>query len=166
LLKSDVSSPDSRGADVLVAGIADPAAAAKCLAAADGAVELSLGGKLDAVTCGPLDVAGDVLATFRADPVFGDTAVVRIAGVDVVVQSRRRPFTTLTDFARLGIKPDTYAAVVVKLGYLFPELRDYAPRHIMAMSPGFGDQRLERLNYNRLKRPIYPLDPHVSFSAD
>jgi microcystin degradation protein MlrC len=51
--------------------------------------------------------------------------------------------------------------IVVKLGYLFPELRDTAPYHIMALSPGFGDQRLDRLPYRDLHRPIYPLDPDV-----
>ena len=48
--------------------------------------------------------------------------------------------------------------VVVKLGYLFPDLADHAPRAIMALSPGATDLRLEELPYRRLSRPIYPLD--------
>ena len=87
--------------------------------------------------------------------------LVETLGVEVVgefVQSRRRPFTQLDDFLRLGIQPMDYDVIVVKLGYLFPELRDFAPRHIMAMSPGFGDQRIDRLPFTRLTRPIYPLD--------
>ena len=56
------------------------------------------------------------------------------------------------------IDPLEHKAVVVKLGYLFPELRDSAPRAIMALSPGFTDLRLEVLPYQRVQRPIFPLD--------
>jgi microcystin degradation protein MlrC len=83
--------------------------------------------------------------------------------VHVVLQSSRSPFTELKHFAELDIDPAAYRMVVVKLGYLFPELRDYAPEHIMAMTPGFGDQRLERLPYRNLPRPVYPLDPHIEW---
>jgi microcystin degradation protein MlrC len=64
-------------------------------------------------------------------------------------------------FYSMALDPADYKIVVVKLGCLFPELRDYAPAHIMAFSPGFGDQRLDRLPYRRLRRPIYPLDHDV-----
>jgi microcystin degradation protein MlrC len=48
--------------------------------------------------------------------------------------------------------------VVVKQGYLFPDLADHAPRAIMALSPGATDLRLQELPYQRLPRPIFPLD--------
>ena len=51
-----------------------------------------------------------------------------------------------------------YKIVVVKQGYLFPDLSDHAPRAILALSPGACDERLEELPYRRLQRPIYPLD--------
>jgi len=59
----------------------------------------------------------------------------------------------------MGIDLGEYRLIFVKEGYLFPGLRDYAPKHIMALTEGFGDQRLDRLPYRNLKRPIYPLDP-------
>ena len=52
----------------------------------------------------------------------------------------------------------------MKLGYLFPELRDRAPRSILALSPGFTDFQLDRLPYHRLARPIYPLDGDFTWS--
>jgi len=61
----------------------------------------------------------------------------------------------------MGLDPEAYKLIVVKEGYLFPELRDYAPLHIMALTPGFGDQRLDRLAFTHLHRPIHPLDPDV-----
>ena len=75
-----------------------------------------------------------------------------------VVQTHRDPFTERRHFASMDLDPAAYRLVVVKEGYLFPELRDDAPRHIMALSPGFADQRLDHLPYQHLTRPIYPLD--------
>jgi microcystin degradation protein MlrC len=48
--------------------------------------------------------------------------------------------------------------VVVKLGYLFPDLYDHAPRAIMAFSPGATDLRLKELPFQHLQHPIFPLD--------
>ncbi len=48
--------------------------------------------------------------------------------------------------------------VVVKIGYLVPELYDMRADWIMALTPGGVDQDLERLDYKRIKRPMFPLD--------
>lgn len=157
-------------AGALVAGITDPAAVAACADAGAGAgVGLSLGGKLDAVHFAPFACRGVVrklaAGSTEAGAHIGDRAVVRIGGVDAVLQSDRRPFTRLRHFHDVELDPAHYDMVVVKEGYLFPELRDYAPRHIMGLTPGFGDQRLDRLPFARLSRPIYPLDGEVSWSV-
>jgi microcystin degradation protein MlrC len=47
--------------------------------------------------------------------------------------------------------------VVVKQGYLFPDLSDRAPRAIMALTPGFTDLRLDKLPYRQAPRPIADL---------
>lgn len=150
----------------LVAGITDPAAVAACMEAGAGTgVELTIGGKLDAVFSRPCTCRGLVVKLATDTPVSGEAAelgaqaLVRIRNVDVVLQAGRRPFTKLSHFQALGIDPSMYTIIVVKEGYLFPELRDYAPMHVMALTQGFADQRLERLRYRNIKRPIYPLDP-------
>ena len=61
----------------------------------------------------------------------------------------------------MGIDPLAYKIVVVKEGYLFPGLRDIAPRAIMALTPGFANQSLEHLEYHQVRRPIFPLDPEM-----
>ena len=53
--------------------------------------------------------------------------------------------------------------VVVKLGYLFPELRAIAPREILTLSPGYSDMDLRRLPFRHVNRPIYPLDQEVEW---
>jgi microcystin degradation protein MlrC len=79
-------------------------------------------------------------------------------GVRVIVTGLRKAMTTLDDFRRAGIDPLRHKIVVVKLGYLMPELRDAAPREIMVLTPGYSDMQLERLPYRFATRPIFPLD--------
>jgi microcystin degradation protein MlrC len=142
--------------DAVVAGLADPQAVAQCAAAGVGAeVDLSLGGKLDRAHGPPLSVRGRVQhLSPGASPA---TATVRVAGVTLVLAADRRPFTDRASIAAAGVDPMAQKLVVVKLGYLFPDLYDHAPRAIMALSPGATDLRLDRLPYRRLDRPLYPL---------
>jgi microcystin degradation protein MlrC len=148
----------------LVAGMPAPAAVAACFAAGvGGQVDVVLGGELDRVSGYPYPARVTVQRLVPEVDGIPPRALVSIGGVDIVLQSDRLPFTEMRHFHTMGVDPANYKAVVVKLGYLFPELRDYAPAHIMALSPGFGDQRLDRLPYRRLRRPIYPLDPDTQW---
>jgi microcystin degradation protein MlrC len=83
----------------------------------------------------------------------------------VVLTSDRRAFTSLKSFEPAGLHPLEHKIVVVKLGYLFPELRDRAPRALMALTPGFTDLRLEALPYQRVPRPIFPLDRDMEWQV-
>jgi microcystin degradation protein MlrC len=143
--------------DAVVAGICDAPAAALCGAAGvGGTVTAALGGKLDPVHGSPLTVTGVVV---HLDPAERPTsAVLRVDGVEIILTTDRRPFTSLAAFHAVGIDPLTRKMVVVKLGYLFPELRDLAPRALLVASPGFSDLRLDTFPYSRLRRPIFPLD--------
>lgn len=154
----------ARSGIALVAGIADGDSVAVCFERGVGSkVKLSVGGRLDNVHTAPLDVCAKVTRLVHEDLKFGNVAILQIGGIDVVLQTERRPFTEMDDFLRVKLDPNDYRMVVVKLGYLFPELRDSAPKHIMALSPGFGDQRIDRLPFRRLKRPIFPLDQNAKF---
>jgi microcystin degradation protein MlrC len=51
--------------------------------------------------------------------------------------------------------------LVVKIGYLVPELYDLRGDWIMALTPGGVDQDLKRLDYQRIARPMFPLDPEM-----
>jgi len=149
--------------DAVFAGIADPEAVEVCVQAGEGAeVDLVIGGKWDSVFSKPLPARAKV-KRIVADHAAGPRVLVNIAGVDTVLQSDRCPFVQMAHFQEMGIDVDAYKLVVVKLGYLFPELRDYAPKGLMALSPGFGDQRMDALPFKRLKRPIYPLDPDTEW---
>ena len=145
--------------NAVVAGITDPEAVRKCFDAGEGAeVELVIGGRLDTTFSEPFATRARVMRLVEDAGADGPRVLVEIRGVEVVLQSDRGPFTQLGNFERMGIEVGQKKIVVVKLGYLFPELRDYAPKGLMALSPGFGDQRMDRLPFAVLKRPIYPLD--------
>ena len=119
-------------------------------------VSLSLGGRLDRANAAPLPVTGRVA---RLDPPDAPTlAVLQVQGVTVLLQATRDAFDSPRSFARTGVDPMRQKIVVVKLGYLFPQLRDVAPRSILALSPGFTDLQLPRLPYRNIRRPVYPLD--------
>jgi len=148
--------------DAVVAGLSDAEAVRLCAAAGIGAeVMLSVGGKLDRVNGKHLAVLGRVehLAAGSQDPGTEPTmATVRVGGVRLILAVDRRPFVDRDSIAAAGVDPMAQQIVVVKQGYVFPDLYDHAPRTIMALSPGATSLRLEELPFQHLSRPIYPLD--------
>lgn len=139
--------------------IADAQAVAACQAAGlDHTVTVSVGGKLDTLTCAPLELTGSVRSLARSQDTGHALAVLRVEGVDVVLSSGRDAFTRPEQFHQVGIDPLQFKIVVTKQGYLFSELRAIAPRVLLALSPGMTDQALARLPYRHLPRPVYPLD--------
>lgn len=61
----------------------------------------------------------------------------------------------------LGIDPRTFDLVVVKIGYLEPELYDMAADWLLALTPGGVDQDLLRLGHHKVARPLYPFDENA-----
>jgi microcystin degradation protein MlrC len=152
--------------DALVAGLADPGAVRQCAAAGVGQeVTLSIGGKLEREIAQPLAVTGQVVHLGAAEAAGSapTTATVRIGGVHVILAADRRAFSDRASMAAAGVDPEQCKIVVVKLGYLFPDLADHAPRAIMALSPGATDLRLQELPYRHVPRPIYPLDGDLAW---
>jgi microcystin degradation protein MlrC len=89
---------------------------------------------------------------------------VRVGGLSVLVTSRRMQYRLLDSYTRLGIKVDEMDLVVVKIGYLEPELFEAAGDWLLALTPGGVDQDLARLPYQNVVRPVFPLDR--DFTAD
>jgi microcystin degradation protein MlrC len=155
--------------NTLVAGITDAAAVTACEEAGVGqTVALSLGGKLDPIHGQPLAVEATVVSLhaipWPANPRAGvpvshnHIAVIAVQGVHVVLTERRTPFHYRKSFTQLDLDPTQYQIVVVKLGYLVPEIAALATRALLALSPGAVNQDIEALPYQRLRRPMYPMD--------
>ena len=84
-----------------------------------------------------------------------------MGSANIIVTKKRKPYHKEADFTRLGLNPRETDIVVVKIGYLVPELLDMRADWIMALTPGGVDQDLERLGYQRIKRPMFPLDKNM-----
>ncbi|TCA98210.1 M81 family peptidase [Rhizobium leguminosarum bv. viciae] len=155
----------ARGATgVVFAGIADKPATEACYAAGIGAeLELGVGASLD--TKGSKPVSGRFTVKFlheTSDP-SDRQAVVSVAGIDLVLSAKRRPYHNIVDFTRLGLDPHRANIIVVKSGYLSPELAPLANPNLMALSTGVVDQFVERLPRLRKQHPTYPFDKDFAF---
>ena len=153
-----------RVSDAVVSGLVDPAAFEVCQKAGVGAtVSVSLGGKADALYCKPV-VATGVVEHLYVPPLAEQDAsdrTLRVDGVRVLVTNIRVAFARLSDIRLAGVEPLEHKIIVHKLGYLLPELRDAAPREIMALTEGYTDLDFSRLPYIYVIRPIFPLDPEM-----
>lgn len=153
-----------RARDVVVAGIADAPATARAFAAGIGAkLTLNVGATLDSAGSQPLGGSFNVINLDEGNAVSGRQAVLQIDDILLVVSERRRPYHMLADFHRLGLDPAKAAIVVVKSGYLSPELAALARPNLMALSEGVVDQDVERLVRHRMLHPTWPFDRHFSY---
>jgi microcystin degradation protein MlrC len=153
--------------DAVFAAIPDPDVYRQCAAAGVGAtVSVRLGARLDTGHGPPVAATAVVEHVHRPEPNTRDVGVVtlRLGGVHVIVSELRKTFTRLADFHQAGVDPLRHKLVVVKLGYLFPELRAIAPREILTLSPGYADMDLTRLAFRHVQRPIYPLDQEIAWA--
>jgi microcystin degradation protein MlrC len=148
----------------LVAGIYDEAAARRAIEAGRGKrLRLAIGAGVEKRHGPPLEAEVEVL---RVPPKSPGVAVVRIGTVEVVLCDRSFSFTDPRQFQACGIDPLSRKLVVVKQGYLMPGLTNVAPRHIMLLTPGPSNMRLERVAYSRRRRPMYPQEPDATFEPE
>jgi microcystin degradation protein MlrC len=150
---------------VLIAGITDRPAVERCFAAGAGArVSLKVGGSLDPASPS-VDVDADVVFLDDPGPAAEQQAVVRIGGNTLVLAARRRPYHNIADFTRLGLDPTKVRLLVVKSGYLSPELAPIANPNLMALTDGVINQDIENLPSHRRHQPSYPFVKDFSYTA-
>jgi microcystin degradation protein MlrC len=146
----------------IVAAVPNAQAVRACLDdGVGGPVTVTIGGVLDPINGAPLEITGTVHAIQRDDPVGGDIVVVKTGGVHVIIPTRRKPYHRIADFEAVDLRIPEHDLTVVKIGYLEPELREAKSAAFMALSPGAVNQDIPSLPYERVQRPIYPLDPDM-----
>jgi len=110
----------------------------------------------------PIKIRGKLISIKSGDINAEVEAVIQVGSIKIIVTKKRKPYHYLSDFTDLALEPSKTDILVVKIGYLVPELYDIRGDWIMALTPGGVDQDLYRLGYKNIKRPMYPLDKDMS----
>lgn len=151
---------DPAGPTLIYASLPAPEAVETAVRAGVGAtVTVTAGAAVDDRHEGPLTLTGEVRSVRHGDRDAHTEVVLRTGGVHVILTSLRKPYHHEHDFTDLGLAPRAADVVVVKIGYLEPELFAMADGWKMALTPGGVDQDLVRLGHHRIERPMFPFDP-------
>jgi microcystin degradation protein MlrC len=173
------------GADnAVVVPINDPETVQQAISAGEGAtVDLKLGGKVDDQHGDTLDVTAKVVRITDGEfthkgpmgtgthRTLGPTVVLAIESqgggtVEVIVTSFRYQPTDLEVLRSQGIEPTEKQIIVVKSSVHYrAAFTPIAKEMIEVDTPGLTTPHLERFEYNRLQRPIYPFDPDMTWKA-
>lgn len=147
------------GPTVIHASIFDPEVIDVAVAAGvGGRVTVQLGGKVDGGPRGPVSLQGEVFSITEGDPTAGTQVVLRSGSVYEIVTRHRKPFHKIADFTQLGLDPATADIVIVKIGYLEPQLYDLAAGWKLGLTPGGVDQDLLRLGHQHLQPGVFPFE--------
>jgi microcystin degradation protein MlrC len=150
---------DPSGPTVVYASVPGPAAVAAAVEAGVGAtVTVTAGASVDHVHAGPITMTGRVHAIKHGDRDAETEVVLQVGSVFAILTKLRKPYHHEHDFTDLDLAPRQADVVVVKIGYLEPELFDMAADWMLALTPGGVDQDLLRLGHHRIARPMFPYD--------
>jgi len=127
-----------------------------------GTIEAFAGADVDDRYAGPVKLKGKIKTIREGDVNAHTEVVVKVGSVDVIVTEKRKPYHYESDFTNLGLNPRESDIVMVKIGYLVPELYNMRADWVMALTPGGVDQDLMRLGHKRINRPMYPFDKNMA----
>lgn len=161
----------------VVACLWDPGAVAACVAAGVGArLTLEVGGKVDARHGAPLRVTGTVRTLsdgrfVHKGPMMrglpgrlGTTAVLDVDGVAVILISYRWQTLDPEMLRCVGIDPLAEKIVVVKSTIHYRAAFEPIAKEIIEVdAPGLSSSNLARFDFRRVRRPIFPLDPDMTY---
>lgn len=125
----------------------------------------NLGAAFDTVKSSPIAIEARVKALKASweGAENTDMALLHFKGVDIIVTSKHVGCYDPEMMRALGIEPKNLKVIVVKLGYLEPEIRSIAKRSILVLTDGSTNEIFSRLEYKELPRPMFPLDENVEW---
>lgn len=91
---------------------------------------------------------------------YGETLTLSVKGkpIDIVLIDQSVSFAEIHQFNAANIDLSKYNIVVVKQGYIFPELNKYCDYSIMALTDGPTNQKTENIVFKQIMRPMLPFD--------
>ena len=132
---------------------------------------LSVGGTLDSKNSEPINVTGCVQTLsdgrfVRKGPAYtglpldaGPSAVLAIGSIRLLLLSRPIPTSDPEMYRAVGLEPADAHIVVVKSPNLFrASYGTIAEEIILLDTPGVSSPNLHSFSWQRIGRPIYPLD--------
>ena len=102
-----------------------------------------------------------------ADSVYfqNQCAIVKVNKTTIVVTKLRRPFHKLKDFIDLKINLRSFQLLIVKSGYLSPDLENLSVPSFMVLSDGAVNQDLSSISNKQRNRNIYPFQDFYDFTS-
>jgi len=158
--------------DAALASIWDPIAVRTCFSAGEGSrLKLRFGAKMSPDGGTPIDAEVEVVRTMRdAIQSFGESVVplgdavwIKVAGIDVILNSVRSQVFNPDVFSNFGIDPAAMRLLVVKsTNHFYDAFFQIASEILYAAVSGPYPNDPKTNNYRHLTRGIWPLveDPH------
>lgn len=138
------------------AGLADPGATIIAWDAPEGeTLSLEIGGSFGS-NCPKVVINAEVGLKLGNTSERNREVLIRVSGNSVILTERRRPFHNIADFTRFGIQPSETRYLIVKSGYLSPELAPLANPARMALTDGAVNQDIAALENQHRPAPSYP----------
>ncbi len=105
----------------------------------------------------------DAIALGKSDiyTVLGNCVTVHVndSNIDIIVSNCSTSYMEQLHFEKAGIKNwKDYDCVVVKQGYIFPDLKKGAAFYVMSLTDGPTPQNTAKIPFKLVMRPMYPLD--------
>jgi microcystin degradation protein MlrC len=161
----------------VVACLWDPAAVLACVkSGVGGRITLEVGGKVDDRHGAPLRVTGTVRTLsdgrfVHKGPMMrglpgrlGTTAVLDVDDIKVILISYRWQTLDPEMIRFVGIDPTAEKVVVVKSTIHYRAAFEPLAKEIIEVdAPGLSSSNLTRFRFERVRRPIFPLDPETTF---
>jgi microcystin degradation protein MlrC len=152
--------------DGVFAGIADPKAIDNAWDTPVGAtIELSIGGALGS-SCQCVTAEGTIERKIGSKQAGDRKLLARISNNLLILTEQRCPFHNLADFRSLGIEPSSCKYLIVKSGYLSPELASLANPPCMALTDGAVNQEILALTNLQRHSPSYPFQQDFAWKAE
>lgn len=119
---------------------------------------LPIGGKLDLKYGGPLNALVKLEHKFVLDRA-GRCAMIRLDNLYVILTENRFQYGSFDYFLKSGVRDfSDFDCIVVKMGYLEPDLSKAAKGWVMALTEGAVSQDFDKLCYRARKKPLYPME--------
>ncbi|ORX37082.1 hypothetical protein BD324DRAFT_579375 [Kockovaella imperatae] len=153
---------DESGPSLIYAFVPGPEAVETAVKAGVGAtVTVTAGAVIDNLHAPPVTFTGKVHSIKHGDRHAEIEVVFQVGSVYAIITKLRKPYHKEHDFTELNLEPRKAGIVVVKIGYLEPELYAIAQSGtgwMLALTPGGVDQDLPRLGHKKIIRPMWPYD--------